>query len=298
MFGTVVTREDMAKVLRWVSVEWLRANLDRELTILDCQPNVHDYVRGHIPGAVYLAEESLRLSSLGMPHVWLDEGTASSILSRVGVPRNRPVLTYSSINPQVPTGDGVPQCMMAYSLARYGHENIFVLDGGLDEWMKGGGRIETRYPAMEPSSFSARLDRSLFIEYEEFLRVKDDRGVVHIDTRSSNQYQGRSPWPKEGHIPGAINIPWSECFAQENLCLLRPKEEIGEMFSRAGVTRDKTIICHCGSGRKAAAQLIVLKFLLGFPEVRLFEGSFTEWCAHPENPTVTGPSPSGKLFTN
>jgi thiosulfate/3-mercaptopyruvate sulfurtransferase len=281
----------MVTNLRWVSADWLLANLDQEMTVIDCQPNVHDFIRGHIQGAVYLGEENVRLSSEGRPHVWADQDLASAILSSLGLREDRPVLVYTGTNPQVPTGDGAPQCMIAYSLARYGHEDILVLDGGLEEWKERGGRVEPRLGGFERSSFRASLDRSLFIGYQEFLELKDQGGVSHIDSRPPKQYQGRSPWSKEGHIPGAVNIPWSECFSTENLCLLRPREELERTFRTAGVREARTVICHCGSGRKAAAMVIVLRYMLGHPDVRLFEGSFTEWCAHHENETVVGPDP-------
>jgi thiosulfate/3-mercaptopyruvate sulfurtransferase len=76
-----------------------------------------------------------------MPHVWADAELASSILSRIGVRDNRPVLNYTSLNPMLPTGDDVPQGILAYSLERYGLRDILILNGGLEEWRRAGGRI-------------------------------------------------------------------------------------------------------------------------------------------------------------
>lgn len=277
--------------VRWVTTSWLEDHLEDEMTIIDCQPNVHDYIRGHVPGAVYLGEESLRLSQGGKPHVWIDENMASQIFSFVGVRRGFPVLVYSRTNPNHPTGDGVPQSMVAYSLVRYGHTRVLIMDGGFDEWSKEGKAVETTYPRLEPVKYPVSLRKDLFISYEEFVGIKDDQKVVHIDSRSPDQYQGRSAWPKEGHIPGAINIPWSEAFTPGNLCKLRLKVDLLDRFKSAGATPDKEIICHCGSGRKAAAQLCVLKWYLKYPKIRLFEGSLTEWCSHPNNGTVLGRNP-------
>jgi len=274
--------------VKWVTTDWLNDHLDDDITILDAQPNVHDFIKGHIRGAVYLAEESLRLSQKGRPHVWLPSDLAQSVLEEVGVRANRPVVVYTRTNVNVPTGDGVPQGMIAYSLARYGHSKVLILDGGLDKWVEEGRELDVQYRPGHIRRFEVRTRNELFIGYEEFKRVKDRQGVVHIDSRPPSQYQGKSPWRKEGHIPGAINIPWSEMFMPNNLCLLRSKEELTSITSSSGATKDNKIICHCGSGRKAAAQLCVLKWYLGFPNVRLFEGSFTDWCAHPDNPTLTG----------
>jgi thiosulfate/3-mercaptopyruvate sulfurtransferase len=265
--------------VRWVTAEWLMEHIDDGMRIIDCQPNVHDFIRGHIPGSVYLAEESMRLSQRGTPHVWLPPKMAEIIFRAVGVNNKRSVLVYTSTNPHLPTGDGVPQGMLAYSLAKYGHKKILQLDGGLDAWVQIRGQLETRYSKIGKGDFLARSRKDLMIDYDEFLTVMDLDQVVHIDSRPAAQYLGRSSWPKEGHIPGAINIPWSELYAPDDLTRLRPKEELMEILSERGVTIDKKIICHCGSGRKAAAQLCVMRWFLDFPNVRLFEGSYTEWCA-------------------
>jgi len=261
------------------------------LTIIDCQPNVHNYIRAHIPGAVYLAEESLRISREGFPHRWIDAELASLFFSKVGVKEDVPVVVYTSTNPTAPTGDGVPQGMIAYSLIRYGHPEVMILDGGFDRWVSDNRPLSTQYPKSKVEDFQASTSSELPIDYEEFLRVKDAEGVVHIDSRQREQYVGESAWPKRGHIPGAINIPWSEAFRPDNLCQLRTREEVLDTFISKGVTEDKEVICHCGSGRKAAAQLCVLRWYLGYPHVRLFEGSFTEWCAHGDNATKPSDAP-------
>jgi thiosulfate/3-mercaptopyruvate sulfurtransferase len=181
--------------------------------------------------------------------------------------------------------------MLAYSLVRYGHGEVYVLDGGFDDWLQEDREIETRYPAIERSRFVARTRTGLSVDYEEFRLIKGRPHVAHLDSRPADQYAGSSYWPKRGHIPGALNIPWSEAFEAGNLCKLRDASHMMGILERLNVTREKEVICHCGSGRKAAAQLCVLKWALGYPNVRLFEGSFTEWCAHQENPTVIGQTP-------
>jgi thiosulfate/3-mercaptopyruvate sulfurtransferase len=277
--------------VKWVSTDWLQGQLDA-LKLIDCQPNVHDYILGHIPGAIYLSEESLRLSRGGLPHVWLDDTMASSVLSTVGVDLERPIVVYGRALPGMPLGDGVPPLMVAYSLIRYGHEEVYVLQGGFDDWRQQEREVETRYPVIKRSRFVARTRNDLSVDYEEFRIIKERPYVAHIDSRAADQYAGSSFWPKRGHIPGALNIPWSEAFEVGNLCKLRDPNHMMGILERLDVTREKEVICHCGSGRKAAAQLCVLKWALGYPKVRLFEGSFTEWCSHQDNPTVIGQNPN------
>jgi thiosulfate/3-mercaptopyruvate sulfurtransferase len=181
--------------------------------------------------------------------------------------------------------------MLAYTLARYGHARVIILNGGLDRWVQDGGPITKDLPRRREGDFRPQGGSGLPMAYDEFVARKDEAAVVHVDSRSEEQYAGKSLWPKEGHIPGAVNVPWSSAFQPRNLSELRPREEVARIFAEAGVTPDKEVICHCGSGRKAAAQLCVLKWLLRMPRVRLFEGSFIEWCAHPGNATVSGMRP-------
>lgn len=273
--------------VRWVGAEWLAEHLEDGVRIIDCQPNVHDFIRGHVHGAVYLAEESLRISRDGMPHVWLPARMAEEVFRSIGLDDGQTALVYTSANPGLPTGDGVPQGMLAYSLARYGCGKVLQLDGGLEAWVGGGGRLETRYAKTGEGDFRARPRNDLAVTYDEFLALMGRGDVVHIDSRPAAQYRGRSPWPKEGHIPGAINVPWSGMFTPENIMMLRTEEELKHLFLSRGAPPGKKVVCHCGSGRKAAAQLCVLKWRLGYPEVRLFEGSLTEWCSNGQ-PTSTG----------
>jgi thiosulfate/3-mercaptopyruvate sulfurtransferase len=78
---------------------------------------------------------------------------------------------------------------------------------------------------------------------------------------------------------------------EKNKRLLKPDEEIEAILDAKGVTRDRVIICSCGTGREATNEFLLFKWYLGYPKVRIYEGSFTEWSSYPDNPTVTGGSP-------
>ena len=94
-----------------------------------------------------------------------------------------------------------------------------------------------------------------------------------------------------GHIPGAVNLPWRSLMADDNPTLLKPDGQIQQLLKQRGVSPDKTIIVSCGTGREATNEFLLLKWYLGYPNVKLYEGSFTEWTAYPDNPTVTGENP-------
>jgi thiosulfate/3-mercaptopyruvate sulfurtransferase len=130
-----------------------------------------------------------------------------------------------------------------------------------------------------------------FVEYEKFKAIKDQEEVLLLDARPAAVYEGQGPWIKPGHIPGAVNLPWASLMYERNKRLLKPDDELQAIIETHGATPDKTIICSCGTGREATNEFLLFKWYLGYPQVKIYEGSFTEWTSYPENPTVTGSSP-------
>ncbi|MBM4429165.1 MAG: sulfurtransferase [Chloroflexi bacterium] len=277
--------------VQWVSTEWLQEHyVDQDLRILDCQPDIHDY-KVHIPGAVYLSEKTLRVPLQGTPGHWIPTGAAALLFRRLGLRADTPVVVYTGKGLVKGWGDGLEQTMMAYSLVRFGHGQVYVLDGGLDKWLKEGRPTSQVFPKVQESDFQVVVRTDMFVDFEEFKRIKDDPGVILFDARPPNVYQGEGPWIRNGHIPGAVNLPWKGQMDADNPALLKPLAEIRTLVKAKGATSDKLIICSCGTGREATNEYLLFKHLLGYPRVRLYEGSFTEWSSHPENPVVTGPNP-------
>ena len=278
--------------VKWVSTEWLQEHLeDKNLTILDVQPNVHDYIQEHIPGAVYMNEGLLRVPLKGKPAMYVPPGSIQLIFRRVGLKNDVPVVVYTGTGPFTGWGNGLEQTMMAYSLARFGHNKAYVLDGGIDKWKEESRLLTKVFPKVEESDFKVEVRREYFVEYEEFKAMKDREDVILLDARPSRVYEGQGPWIKPGHILGAINLSWASLMDDKNKRLLKPDEEIQSIIKEHDITRDKTIICSCGTGREATHEFILFKWYLGYPKVKIYEGSFTEWSSYPENPTVTGKNP-------
>jgi thiosulfate/3-mercaptopyruvate sulfurtransferase len=278
--------------VKLVSTEWLAGRLtDKKLVIVDTQPNIHDYILEHIPGAIYLNEGLFRTYEGSLPTVWVRPEIVESVLGNAGIERTTPVVVYTGVGQYKKWGDGLEQTMVAYTLARYGAENVYVLDGGLDQWKKEDRPLSQDYPTVEKREFKASVRKDFFVTYEEFLKLKDRDGVIVLDARPPAVYEGQGPWPAPGHIPGAVNLPWPSLMDDGNRALLKPEHEVAAILEKAGVTPDKTIICTCGTGREATNQFILLRSYLGFRDVKIYEGSFTEWVQVPGNKTVTGKEP-------
>jgi thiosulfate/3-mercaptopyruvate sulfurtransferase len=282
--------------VKWVSTDWLGQHLqDKDLTILDTQPNIHEYVKEHIPGALYANEGLFRIHTGMLPTGWIAPEAAQILMQTLGLDAGKPVVVYTSSGHLTKcegfVGDGLEQTFLAYTLARFGHNHVYVLDGGLDKWRAEKRPMTQKYPETRPSSIKASVRSDYFITYDEFLRQKDKPDAILLDARPAAFYEGQGPWSKPGHIPGAVSLPWKSLMDPNNSRLLKPEAEIKAMLKEKGISPDKLVICSCGTGREATNEFILFKFYLGYPKVKLYEGSYTEWLTHPENPTVTGKNP-------
>jgi len=276
--------------LRWTCTQWLEGNLGGDFVILDCQPNIHDYIAEHIPGAVYFNPALMRVPLGGVPGNYIPTEAARMLFERVGVSNDRAVVVYTGTGPVKGWGDGLEQTMIAYSLLRFGANHVWVLDGGIDAWKAEGRELSQLYPEVDDGRFQIDVQDDFFLSYEQFKAIKDDDGVMVLDARPADVYQGQGPWRKPGHIPGAINVPWKSFMHPENARLLRSDAEIRAVLDEHGITEDRTIVCSCGTGREATNEFVLFTYYLGFPKVRIYEGSFTQWC-HYDEATVEGPNP-------
>ena len=278
--------------VRLVSTDWLAEHLDDDgLVIIDVQPNVHDYIQEHVPGAVYMNEGLLRVPRKGLPAVYAPGKAIQAVFRRLGLTEGAPTLVYTGTGPFKGWGDGLEQTMVAYTLARHGLEKVHVLDGGIDKWKDEDRKVVQEFPDVDESEIVVDVEDDYFVDYDEFRKMKDGDDVVLLDARPAGVYEGQGPWMKPGHIPGAVNVPWKSLMHPDNPRLLKPEEELTEIIKGHGISRDKTIICSCGTGREATNEFLLFRFYLGYPKVKIYEGSFTEWSSYPDNPTVTGKSP-------
>ena len=259
--------------------------------MIDTQPDVHDFIKEHIPEAVYFNENHFRTFQINQPTHYSPPDCIQSLFRSMGLPSDTPVVVYSGNGGFSGWGDGLEQTMTAYSLARFGVQTIYLLNGGIEAWVQEGYELSKDFPRKERSTVSVSVQHDLFITYHQLLEEKDSSGTLLIDVRPRAVYEGKSLWNKQGHIPGAINLPWRLFFDHNNPRLLRTEEFIRELAEEQNAYPDKQIILYCGTGREATAAFLVFKHLLNYPTVKLYEGSFTEWCSFPENSTVIGPHP-------
>ncbi|MEM4284109.1 MAG: sulfurtransferase [Candidatus Caldarchaeum sp.] len=253
-----------------VSTEWLAVHLnDARLRIVDARPSLSAYLQGHIPNAIYLNTETLRISREGIPAQMLPPERLAEILGAIGIGNQHTVVVYSS----GAEGDYFAHAAyIAFVLEWLGHKSVGILDGGFEKWQAEGRPITQQLPRLPPTRFKPRPDPTLLADWKQALQASRERTAQLIDARSPQIFQ-------KGHIPTASNMFLRDNLTGEKVLTWRSKEEIAERLRAAGVDPQKPIITYCTSGREASQLWFTLRYVLGLPNVRLYSGSWVDWSA-------------------
>jgi thiosulfate/3-mercaptopyruvate sulfurtransferase len=181
---------------------------------------------------------------------------------------------------------------LAWLLAGAGQPRVFVLDGGFFKWQLEQRPVVQRYPRIPVTRFPERAFRPEAASLEE-VQAAVRRGAVLVDARPPDQYAGTAgAQMRHGHIPGAISHYWQDDLTQEGFGhVWKPAAELRRAYEAQGITPDKDIIAYCNSATEASHVHFTLRYLLGYPRVRIYVGSWTEWAEDERLPVATGPRP-------
>ena len=286
------TQAAKAGVIKLISPEQAAAGVSSgQWKILDVRPVPPlDYISGHVPNAVHISEQAFRGPNGKLPYQIWPAGDLANLLSKAGISNNDQVLVYSDGN------NVLGASLVAYILEKSGVPSIGILDGGFSGYKTQGHTVTKAFPTYSPGVFNPKSVPGLAISLKEVLALVGKPNVVIVDPRPKGLFEGTEQlFIRNGHIPGAINITWQSVTeannpeeALKNPHKLKSIEALRQLFVSRGVTPDKMVIISCSTGREASLQYIVLKHLLGYPNVRIYEGSWTEYSTT-NNPVQTGP---------
>ncbi len=271
-----------------VTPQWVAAHAnDPTLHILDVRQDVHAYLAGHVPNAVHLPESALRGPYAGVPVQFFPAEMMATVLERAGVNQGDQVVLYSD-------GEDVTGAtMVAYVLDRLSHAPVAIMDGGWAAY-SAAQKISQQYQSYRVGRVPTRENRAVRVGLEEVRDAIRGRQVTFVDARPIKAYSGQADtWMRNGHIPLARNADWHSLVQPNNPHQFKPLPELQAYFSRRGIEKTDDIVVYCGTGREATLDYFVLKHLLGYPKVRLYEGSWIEYAAHPGMPVETGDRPGG-----
>jgi thiosulfate/3-mercaptopyruvate sulfurtransferase len=207
-----------------------------------------------------------------------DKAGWETLLSRSGITAETTLIFYGDNNNWF--------AAFAFWLAKiYGHADVRLMNGGRKKWADEGRSMTTAVPNPIPTRYivngvdwSLRATRDLVKEY-----ISNNQRVL-VDVRSRQEYSGELLAPEHlpqegaqrgGHIPGAANIPWSMAVAEDGT--FKPVQELRALYGGKGITANKEVIAYCRIGERSSHTWFVLKYLLGCPHVRNYDGSWTEW---------------------
>ncbi|PZO35445.1 MAG: sulfurtransferase [Pseudanabaena frigida] len=270
--------------IEFVSPSWVSANANNpDLRILDVRWSPIDYFTGHLPNAVHIADNLVRQPKDGLPVQLVDSDKLAGYLSKAGVTDKSKVLIYSDGR------DVLGASQIAYALERIGFKNsVAVLDGGLSGYKQANAELTQAFPKYKTGKLSVSDNKNIRVNLSQVKDLLGKQGVVFIDPRPPKAFAGEEKYfVRNGHIPGARNIPWPSFTDPQNPHKLKPLSEIEKILADKKIDKSKDIIVTCTTGREASLQYVVLKHLLGYPKVRIYEGSWTEY-SQSDLPVETG----------
>ena len=256
-----------------VSTDWLADRLGAaDVCLVEVTAPGTGYALGHIPGAVYLIlADVLTGQAGGPPHTVgsVEDAHAAAALGRLGLAPDKPVVIYDEIG-------GARAAQTFWLLEYLGFDQVHVLEGGIERWMAEGRSLTRVQPVVESRTFVPALREDRLATADWILSRLEADHVLVLDCRTPEEYQA-------GHIPGARNRSWDQTLTRRAYQAFRAADELKADLIERGVTDDKEIVTYCNTGVRSAHTYLTLR-LLGYPRVRNYKGSWTEWAARLDLP--------------
>lgn len=294
-----------------VSVDWLHANLrEPDIKVLDAswympdeQRNpIQEYQVAHIPGALFFDIDGIADQTTNLPHMLPSEEAFAAAASALGIDNKDGLVVYD--------GKGIFSAARVWWMFRvFGHNKIWVLDGGLPRWRASGYDVESsassdailkasaaseaiekvyQGQAVGPITFQTKFQPHLLWTLEQVRKNIEEKSHQHIDARSKARFDGAALEPRKGvrsgHVPGSKCIPFREMLDESQTLL--PVDELKKRFDQEGISLEGLVATSCGTGVTACILALGLH-RLGKPDVAVYDGSWTEWGGHSDTPVDT-----------
>jgi thiosulfate/3-mercaptopyruvate sulfurtransferase len=263
-----------------VETDWLQENIDNpDVRIVEVDEDTEAYQRGHVRNAVGLHWKNDLQDSLIREFV--SAADFAKLMDRVGVTNDTEVVLYGGNN----------NWFAAYAywyFKYYGHENVKLVNGGRKKWELEGRELTQDPPKVASGGgYKVAKNDDDIRAFRDFIadKVLGNKDWGLVDVRSPEEYRGELLAPahlpqeqaqKPGHIPGAANIPWSKSVNPDSGAFLST-DDLKKLYGDQGIVPDKQIVAYCRIGERSAHTWFVLHELLGYKNVRNYDGSWTEW---------------------
>lgn len=259
-----------------VSTEWVHQHKsDSNVVLVEVDVDTASYDEGHIPGAAGWNWQT-QLCDTKQRDV-ISKQDVERLLGETGISNNTTIILYGDNNNWF-------AAWALWQLKMYGHKDVRIMNGGRKKWLAEGRELTKDLPAIKRESYNATdRDDSLRTYLYQAMKEMNASDTVMVDVRSPDEYTGKILSPpglpetcqRGGHIPGAKSIPWAQACNEDGT--FKTKEELETLYASKGVTPDKKVIAYCRIGERSSHTWFVLKYLLGYPGVTNYDGSWTEW---------------------
>lgn len=260
-----------------VETGWVADHLhDPGIRIVESDEDTLLYEVGHIPGSVKVDWFTTLQHSLRRD--FLSQAEFEALCAKLGIANDTTVVFYGDKSNWF-------ACYAFWVFEYYGHQNLRIMNGGRAKWEKEGRPLTRETPSYPAAEYHASLRQAGIRAFRADVFAQVEAGMPLVDVRSPKEYTGEllhmPNYPQEGatrggHIPGAVSIPWSQAVNEAD-GTFKPLEELQKLYTSKGITPDKEIIAYCRIGERSSHTWFVLKYLLGYPQVRNYDGSWTEW---------------------
>ena len=233
-----------------------------------------EYKKKHIPNSVFFDVNKIADPNNPLPHMIPSKELFSQMMQNLGINNDDEIIIYDN-SPLLSSA-------RAWFLFRYfGHENIFILNGGLKNWEKNGGEITNKKTIVSTGDFQSKTEKkNLVVGLTEMISFSNNNSKLILDARSYKRFTGEAKEPRpgllSGHIPNSKSLPSSDLITNEGF--LKSIEELNKIFSNNDFNDKEEIIATCGSGVSACVISVAL-YCLGKKDVPIYDGSWTEWAS-------------------
>ena len=259
-----------------VDTEWVSQHAeDAGVRVVEVDVDTSAYEQGHVPGALAWNWTTELCDTVQRDVVPGDRFEA--LMSRSGIENDTTVILYGDNNNWF-------AAWALWQLKLYGHRDVRIMDGGRKKWVAEGRPHTTDVPKVAPAKYTASApDLSIRAFLPEAMDASQNRTHAFVDVRSPDEFSGKILAPpglpetcqRGGHIPGASNIPWSQACSEDGT--FRPFDELKQLYAEKGVPGDRPVIAYCRIGERSSHSWFVLRYLLGYEDVKNYDGSWTEW---------------------
>lgn len=264
-----------------VDTAWVAEHLDDpNVRLLAISGKREDFDAGHLPNAIYvnLGEDLTNPDDPTEGQILTQEALAA-LFSRLGIENDDTVVAYDNNN-------NLLAARAYWALKYYQHADVRLYDGGAKHWVAAGNALtaDPVAPLAVTAYVAGEADPDLRTTGEYVLEHLDDPSTILCDARGPGEYAGTDVRAaRGGHIPGAINVDWVQAVDQET-GRFKDAAYLADLYAKAGFSPDKQVITYCQTGVRGAHTWFVLTELLGYPNVRNYDGSWVEWGNDPAKP--------------